>query len=104
MQCAWVAPDSTRLPRPVHASDAVVIAGDESHDVVLNHGVLVCVDVVDPRDVEPDAREQALPPCDGVRAHDGVRRREFVVLVQWRASGRRHVVAAGLAGGFENRL
>lgn len=72
MQRARIAPDSARLPRPVHASDAVVIARDESHDVVPNHGVLICVDIVDPRNVEPNAREQALPPRDGMRAHDGV--------------------------------
>jgi len=104
VQGTRVTPDSARLPRPVHAGDAVVVARDEAHDVLADHSVLVGVDAVDTRDVQTDSREHAPPPRHGVRPYDRVRGRELVVLVQGRPARRCDVVTPCLAGGFEDGL
>jgi hypothetical protein len=88
----------------VHAGDAVVVARDEAHDVLADHGVLIGVDAVDARDVQANAREHALPPRHRVRPYNRVRGREFIVLVQRRTPWRRDFVPSGLAGGFEDGL
>lgn len=104
MQRTLIAPNRARLLRPVHAGDAVVVARDEPHHVVPDHRVLVVVDVVDAGDVDADAGEQRLPTCDWVRSDHGMDGSELEVFVQRRASGRHDLVAAGLAGGFEDWL
>ncbi len=51
MQRARIAPDRARLPGPVHASHAVVVARDQPHHVLADHRVLVRGHAVDARDV-----------------------------------------------------
>lgn len=104
MQRTRVAPDGTGLGCPVHPRDAVVVSGNQPHDVVPYHLVLVAVHVVDPRYVQTHAREEGLPPGDGVRSDDGVHRRELEVFVEGRASRRHHLVSPGLACRLEDGL
>ena len=42
-----ISPNRTRLLRPVHARDAVVVPGDDSHDIISDHSVFVVKDTVD---------------------------------------------------------
>ena len=104
MESADITPDSTGAPVPVHAGNAVVVAGDEAQDVLADEVVLVGSDVVDAADVQADTGEEGLPSGDGVGADDRVRGRELVVDVE-RGTARRHdVVTAVLAGRLEDGL
>lgn len=104
MQGAGVAPDGAGLLGPVHAGDAVVVPGDEPHDVVPDDLVLVVVDVVDAGDVEADAGEERLPARDRVGPDDRVDGAEVEVGVQGAAPGGHDLVAPGLGGGLEHGL
>lgn len=88
----------------MHPSYTIMVPRNKPQHIIADHLVLVRVHVINPTDVQSHAREQRLPPGDGVRADHGVRRRKLVVLVEGRPAGRRDVVPAGLAGGLEDGL
>lgn len=104
MEGARVAPDSTSTPSPVHTRNAIVIARDETQDVVAYHGVLVGRHIVDAADVETDASKQRFPSSDGVSAYDWMGGRELVVHVERRTTWGHNIVATTLTGRLEDGL
>ena len=83
----------------MHACHAVVVAREEAQAVLADELVLISRDAVNAADVQPDAGEQRLPPCDRVGAHDGVAGAELEANVERGAARRHDLVAARLAGG-----
>src|ERR1700761_3598330 len=57
MQGASVAPNRTRLPRPVHSGNAIMVPRDGTHHVIPNDLVFVVIDIVDPGNMQPDTGE-----------------------------------------------
>lgn len=104
MQRADITPDGAGAPRPMHASNAIMIARDQAQHIITNKLVLEGVHAVDATNMQPDAGEQRFPARDGVRADHRVRGLELVADVQRRPARRHDVVAAGLARGLEDRL
>ena len=72
MQSARITPDRACLLRPVHPRNTVVVSRDYPHDIISDHLVFVCIDIVDSSDVQSNTGEQRLPACDGMCADNGV--------------------------------
>lgn len=104
MKRADITPNRTRLFRPMHSRNAIVIPRDQSHYIIPNHLIFVIVHIVDPRDMQTHTGEERLPPGDGVRSHNRMYGRELEVFVQRGASRGHDFVVSGFAGGFEDWL
>ena len=104
MKRANIAPDRTRTTRPVHTGDTVMVASQETQDVVADHVVLVGRDIVDAANVQAHTSEQGLPSGDRVRSNYGMGRRKLVVYVLRRAAWRHDIVTTSLAGRLEHGL
>ena len=88
----------------MHPRNTIMISSYQPHDVVPDHLILIVVDIIDTRDVQPDACKQAPPASHGVRTDNGMNWRKFIVLVERRATWRHDLVSAGFASRFEDGL
>lgn len=55
MHRAYITPDRTRLLRPMHSRNAIMIPSNKPQAIISNHLILVIVNVVNTRDMETNA-------------------------------------------------